>query len=197
MEPFPAVYTSFLQEPDNRMSVMIRSDAPGESMFNSLRGAVWSLDPDQPVGNVTTLSDILRTAASVSWQRFNLLILVGFGGIALLLAMLGIYGVVAQHVAHSTREIGIRVALGARKAEVVALFVRRGLLLASIGAALGLIVFFGIARFLESQLFATRATDPVPLLAVTTTLIASAVIACFVPARRAALVDPAVAMRSD
>jgi ABC-type antimicrobial peptide transport system permease subunit len=158
------------------------------------RRIVHDLDP-RAAPSTQTLDEVF--GGSLAERRFQLLLLGLFGGIALLLAMIGIYGVISFQVAQRTQEIGVRVALGATARNVVRLVVGRGLLLAALGVALGLAGAFALTRLMRSLLYAITTTDPMTFLAVPLLLVAATMLACFLPARRAARVDPVTALRAD
>ena len=134
---------------------------------------------------------------SLARQNFNMLLLTVFGAIALVLAAVGIYGLVSYSVAQATHEIGVRLALGAAPTAILALIVGRGMRLAGAGVALGLVAAFGAVRVLSRLLFGVRATDPATYVVVAAALAAIALVACYLPARRAMRVDPVVALRSE
>jgi len=153
------------------------------------------INPNLPVSGVKTLQDIYD--ASLARTSFTLVMLGIAGAMALLLGVAGIYGVISYSVTQRTREIGIRVALGARSQEVAGMFVRHGLTLATIGVAIGLTAAFGLMRVMASLLFEVSPVDPLTYIAVALTLVGATVLASYVPALRATGVDPAVALRSE
>jgi putative ABC transport system permease protein len=136
-------------------------------------------------------------AALVAQRRFVLLLLAGFAGAALLLAAIGLYGVIAYTVSQRTREIGIRMALGAQRGDVLALMLRQGMQLVGIGVALGAACAFGLTRFLANMLYEVKPTDPSTFVGVSLVLVLVALLAAWLPARRAASVNPAAALRSE
>ena len=151
------------------------------------------LDPNAPVRKVRPLDQLI--SGSIAPQRFNLSLLSLFAGLGLVLAAVGIYGVIAYSVAQRTHEIGIRLALGAQSRNVVTMVVRQGMALALTGVILGLLASFGLTRLLKSFLFGVSATDPLTFVAIALLLTLVAMLACYFPARRAAKVDPMVALR--
>jgi putative ABC transport system permease protein len=175
------------------MRLVVRADVPPLSLVSTVKEAVRSLDRDVPFSQVATMEQLL--AKSVAPRRLNLALLAVFAVIALALAVAGIYGVMSYTVTTRTREIGVRVALGAQVSDVIKLVVVQGLKPALAGVAIGLIVSFALTRLMTSLLFGVSATDPLTFVAVTVLLIAVALLAALVPARRATKVDPMVALR--
>jgi putative ABC transport system permease protein len=169
--------------------------AATESFLTEARRAIWSVNADLPVFRVQTLKDLYDI--SMARTSFTLVMLAIAGGMALLLGIVGIYGVIAYAVSQRTREIGIRVALGARAAELQRMFVREALLLAGIGAALGMIAAAGLTRLMSSLLFGITPLDPLTYATVPVFLLAAAALASYVPARRATIVNPVEALRSE
>ena len=169
--------------------------AATESFLNEARQAIWSVDANLPVFRVQTLKDLYDL--SMARTSFTLVMLAIAGGMALVLGIVGIYGVIAYAVSQRTREIGIRVALGAQGSELQRMFVREGLLLAAIGSALGMIAAAGLTRLMSSLLFGITALDPMTYAIVPTFLLAAAALASHVPARRATIVNPVEALRTD
>ncbi len=199
---WPMLMNDFTPTPDSRAYVqrsaayMIRSARTGSNGFvNELSQAVWSVNPNLPLANVRTLREIYD--ASLARTSFTLVMLGIAGGMALLLGIAGIYGVISYSVTQRTREIGIRIALGARSQEVTSMFVRHGLMLAVVGVAIGLAGAFAVTRLMSSLLFEVSPADPPTYGAVSLVLVAATVIASYVPALRATGVDPAVALRSE
>jgi putative ABC transport system permease protein len=174
----------------------IRSTQAGtESLLGEVRKAIWSVNGRQPVFLVTTLDQLYDQ--SMARTSFTLIILAIAGGMALLLSIVGIYGVIAYAVSQRTREIGIRMALGAQPAMLLPVFVRQGLLLAVIGIGLGLATAAGLTRLMSSLLFGVSAVDPLTYAAVSALLMAAAVLASYFPARRAMTIDPVEALRAE
>jgi putative ABC transport system permease protein len=195
LDPEPEYYLPHAQDPWPWLYVAVHSAVPTAALLPALERAVWSLDPDMPVTAVRTMDQLRST--SVAQRRFNLVLLGVFAAVALLLACLGTYGVMAYAVTERTHEVGIRLALGARRADVLRLVLGRGLRLAAAGIALGLIGALAASRGLGSLLYGISATDPLTLAAAVIALAGAAVLASFLPARRAARVDPLIALRYD
>lgn len=191
----PTLYGSFLQLPQNDMTLVIGTTVSATSITPAVRSAIHAVDPDQPVYNVKTMDDVV--AASVSNTRFSFWLLGTFAAIALALAAAGIYGVMSYTVTQRTREIGIRIALGARHSAVTQLIVRHGMSLAIAGLAIGTVIALALTRVLASMLYGASATDPATFAGVALLLGIVALVASYVPARRAAAVDPVIALRSE
>ena len=194
----PAVHAPYAQEinPWRRwMDIAVRTDGHAAALAPAIRQEILALDRNVPVARLRTMDDVL--AASVADRRFNLLLLGSFAAMALLLAVAGIYGVMSYLVVQRMREIGVRLALGATPAQVVQLVTGRGLQLACVGMAIGLVAAVLLARFIEAMLFAVTGTDVVTFAAAAGVLFLAAAAACFIPARRAGRVDPVIALRSE
>ena len=164
-------------------------------MAASVRRTVWGIDKDQPVSNISTMEDVL--SESLARQRFSMLLLGIFAAVALVLAAGGIYGVMSYSVAQRTHEIGIRMALGAQASDVLKLAIGGGLKLVTIGIVIGLVAAYVLTRVMSSLLFGVTATDPLTFIGVSVSLVIVALMACFVPARRATKVDPLIALRYE
>jgi len=196
------VYLSFMQLGDPIMKltapgagVVVRSTGSAPTLFDSLRHASAQMSSQQVVYGPESMDEII--SGSLAARRFSMILLSVFAGLALLLASVGIYGVISYVVGERTREMGIRMALGAQRSDIVWLILRQGGTLAGAGVVLGLILAIGLARFLTAQLYGVRATDPVTFLAVAMLLGLVALAACCIPAWRAAKVDPMVALRYE
>ncbi|MDP9003525.1 MAG: ABC transporter permease [Verrucomicrobiota bacterium] len=195
----PAIYTPYAQsgqEWKRWSEIVVRG--PGTStpgFFGQLKAAVWKVDPAIPVTKVRSMSEVM--SVSLAEQRFNTLLLGVFAGVALVLASVGLYGVLAFSVAQRTREIGIRMALGAQAQDVLRLVLRQGLTLSLIGVAAGVCVAWAATRVLAGLLYGVAPTDPATFVALALLLIAVALAACVVPVRRALKVDPIVALRYE
>ena len=188
-------YLPLAQDAWNSMVLVAKTKVEPLALTVSMRQQVWSIDKDQPVFDVRTMRQV--RAISVALYSFSSVSLAIFAGVALLLAAVGIYGVMAYAVTQRTHEIGIRMALGARGRDVLQLVVKNGMTLALIGVVLGLVGVWGLTRFLASLLVGVSATDALTLSAVSFCLLLVALLACYVPARRATKVDPLVALRYE
>jgi predicted permease len=199
---WPLMMTNFTPTPENPrfvqrfLTYVIRSPRTGSASFvTELGQAVWSINPNLPLASVRTLQDIYDR--SLARTSFTLVMLAIAGGMALLLGVAGIYGVISYSVSQRTREIGIRIALGAQAPSVTRLFVVHGLTLAAVGVAIGLAAAFGVTRLLSSLLFEVSPVDPLTYAAVSLTLMGATVLASYVPALRATTVDPIDALRAE
>ena len=173
----------------------MKTEVGPRTLASSVRSVVWEIDRDQPVSNISTMEEVL--SESIARQRFSMLLLGVFAGLALLLAAVGIYGVMSYSVAQRTREIGIRMALGAQKGDVLKLAVGQGLKLVLVGVAVGLVASLVLTRVMTSLLFGVGANDPATLAVISVFLIGVALFASYIPARRATKVDPLVALRYE
>jgi putative ABC transport system permease protein len=191
----PEIYQPFAVAPDNDMLFILRTAAPVPGLPAAIRAAVSSVDPEQPVASIRALSSWVE--ASLARQRFAATLFAVFAGVALLLAAMGIYAVMAYAVARRTGEIGVRMALGAQAGDVLGLVLRQGGLLVGLGLGAGVAGALLLTRLIEKLLFGVTAHDPPTLLAVVVTLALVAAAACLVPARRAMRVDPMRALRSE
>jgi putative ABC transport system permease protein len=195
-DPNPEVLIPYEQILDNglrRMDVIFKAAGKLEAVLPEVRRAVQHIDPTQPPYGVTTLEDAL--GESIAPRRFHLLLLGTFAGAAVLLALIGIYGVMAYAVEQRTHEIGVRMALGARRAEVVRLVMRQGVTVALAGILAGAASALGLTRLMSTLLFDVRPDDPWIFAAVSAALLATALAASWLPALKAARVDPLVALR--
>jgi putative ABC transport system permease protein len=189
------VYQPFAQNVDRETTLVLRTERNPEALVAAVRREVAALDPELPFYRVETLEQAV--ARSLKTKRLTNLLLTGFAATALLLAALGIYGVMSLSVTSRTNEFGIRLALGAQPRDVLKLVLSHGMALALTGVGLGLIAAFGLTRFLTSLLFEVSPTDPITFVAVALLLTSVALMACFLPARRATKVDPMVALRYE
>jgi ABC-type antimicrobial peptide transport system permease subunit len=183
-------------KPRRGMAFIIRSPRAGSEAFvKEVQHSVWAINPNVPLADVSPLGELYTK--SMARTSFTLVMLCVAGGMALLLGIVGIYGVISYSVSQRTREIGIRMALGAQRGTLTAMFVRQGLLLTSIGVGCGLVVAFIVMRLMSSLLFNVSPIDPLTYATITARVIGSAYFACYLPSRRAAAVDPANALRSE
>jgi predicted permease len=194
-DPRPYLHFAWRQRPSQSTTLLVRSAATGAPLLAGLKAAVLELEPAVVFTEEGTVADLLRLTLAPT--RVGALLLAAFGGLALLLASIGLYGVVAQSVAQRTREIGVRVALGADARSVLRTVLGRGMRLASAGALAGLLAAAVLTRTLSSLLYGVSAVDPLAYLAAVLVLLAVAALANFIPARRAARVDPMVALRHE
>jgi predicted permease len=189
------LYLPFAQHSRAEMILLVRASRPGAITAASMRDLVHDVDPLLPPPTVTSLEDDMRIVLLPAQLAAGLL--GTFGLLALIIASVGIYGVASYEVAQRTRELGIRAALGATARDLLALVVSQSMRVVAMGAAVGLVVALGVARLLTAQLYGVRATDPVTFLAMPLFLATVALLATFVPARRATRVDPVEALRSE
>jgi predicted permease len=192
----PTIYASYRQRPQStsHFVAVIRAGGSEASLIPAARRIVAELDPGIPP-KIRTFQQVF--ALSLIPRRFNLTLIATFALTALVLAMIGIYGVLAYSVARRTREMGVRIALGATPGNVLKLVLKQAVVTASIGVCIGILGAFGLTRLLQSMLFGVKATDPVTFAAVTTILLMVALLAAYVPARRATKVDPIIALRYE
>jgi predicted permease len=189
----PHIYVSTYQDPSRRLSVVLRTSLPATMLEPQIRHEIQSIDPGLPVFNVSSMNDILdRSLAS---RRFSAGLVGGFAGLAVLLASIGIYGLLAYMVGQRSREIGIRMALGARRDDILRMFLRKGVALAGVGIVAGLVFSASTASMMASLLYGVRPHDPAVFLIVPLLLLAVAVLASYLPARRATKVDAMIALR--
>ena len=192
---FPEFYLSMRQFPVPDGYIAVRTHMDPAAALGSVRKAIQSVAGDQPITDVQLMSE--RMAGFVSDRRFNMDLFAVFAGVALVLALVGIYGVLSFFVSQRTREIGIRMALGAERSEVLLDVLARGFRLAALGVLLGLAGAWGVSRLLQSQLFGITGTDPLTYIAGAALLLLAALIACWLPARRATLINPTEALRAE
>jgi predicted permease len=190
----PTCYVNLFQRPRSVMTVTMLSDGDTRSVSSAARGVLQDLDPEIPA-SFKTFQQVY--SASLGSRRFNL-ILIGFFGItALLLATAGVFGVMAYSVSRRTREFGVRIALGATSGNVLRMVLGQGMRTILVGVAIGIAGSFALTKTVSSLLFGVTATDPITFAGVTLLLVAVALLACYIPARRATKVDPMVALRSE
>lgn len=191
----PQIYQPILQSAGIFNSIAARTDGDPDALKAAVRAAIWSVDPDQPVWKMRSMAFLVRR--DVAAPQFTMALTLVFALIALLLAVVGVYGTMSYAVVQRTREVGIRMALGARRDEVVRLVLRRGLGVIVVALAVGLVAALGLAPLLRRQLYGVMPLDPVTFLAMPLVLTGIALVACYLPARHAAAVDPVVALRTE
>jgi putative ABC transport system permease protein len=191
----PEIFVPYRQFPHGYMTLFVRADSNPASLTAAVRNHILAVDSGQPVSNVKTLEQ--HIADSVAQPRLTSMLLGIFAALALILAAVGVYGVISYSVAGRTREIGIRMALGAGRGDVFKLVISQGMGLASAGIAIGVAGAALLTRFMQSLLYGVSATDPVTFVALSVLLGSVALVACYVPARRATKVDPMVALRHE
>jgi putative ABC transport system permease protein len=195
MESMEEVYLPYKQSPGNFMNLVVRTTSDPASMAPAIRGQVLSVDKDQPVSDIMTMDQ--RVAKSVAAKRFVMFLLGAFSILALALAAVGIYGVMSYLVTQRTQEIGVRMALGAQRLDVLTLVVKKGMALAMIGTAIGLVASLALTRLMRSLLFEVTPTDWLTFVIASTVLLIAALLASYIPARRATKVDPLTALRYE
>lgn len=193
--PAPEFYLSYQQTAPPFLGLAVRTKGDPRQLTAEVRRAIWAVDSDQPLYNVMTMEQALSD--SISQQRFSMLMLGIFAAVALILATIGIYGIASYSVTQRTHEIGVRMALGARSGDVVKMIVRQGVLLIVAGIGAGLVCAFSLTRVLAGLLYAVKPTDASVFTGAALLLAVVALVACYVPARRATKVDPLVALRYE
>jgi putative ABC transport system permease protein len=188
-------YFPFAQTPGGGMTVIVKGTSDPSQLISSMRAAVKEIDPDQPIYNPRTMDEI--RAESVAPERLNLTLLSLFAGIALVLAIVGIYGVMSYSVTQRTHEIGIRMAIGARPRDVFAMILGHGMKLTIIGVVIGLVLAFVLTRLMETMLFGVAPTDATTYTAISVLLVSVALLACYLPGRRATKVEPTISLRYE
>jgi putative ABC transport system permease protein len=194
--PTPTLYFPHIQQGDNGMFLVVRTAGRPASIAAAVRRVVHGLDPDLPVALVSTMEQNIANSRSVFMRRYSTLLIGGFAILALVLSVVGIYGVISYGVVQRTQELGVRIALGAQRRDIVGMILRDGSVLAAGGILLGSVAALGLTRFLRSLLFGVGAADPLTYVGVAALLVGVALLASYVPARRATRVDPLVALRT-
>jgi putative ABC transport system permease protein len=188
------MYVPYAQDPNwGSLSLVVRTAGEPTALAGSVREAIRAVDSGVPTYNLKTMNDVISTSAAP--RRIPMLLLSAFAGVAMLLAMLGIYGVTAYYVTQRTHEIGVRMALGAQIVDVLKLVLRRAMLLAVVGIGIGIAGAVAVTRYLTSLLFGVEPIDTLTFVAVAVVLAVVVFVACLVPARRAAKIDPLEALR--
>jgi putative ABC transport system permease protein len=193
--PTPTIYFPHQQRDENGMFLVARTAGDPAKVASAVRGVVRSLDPDLPVALVSTMERNIANSQSVFMRRYSMLLVGGFALLALVLSIVGMYGVISYGVVQRTQELGVRVALGAQRWDIIAMILRDGALLAAAGIVIGSVTALWLTRFLRSLLFGIQTTDPLTYVAVATLLAGVALVASYLPARRATRVDPLIALR--
>jgi putative ABC transport system permease protein len=196
-EPFPTAFTPYRQDHESlaRAAIVLRTDSDPSALAAALRREIAAIDPRQPVSHVETMEELL--SASMTRPRFVTLLLGVLASVALALATLGVYALLSYTVTERTREIGIRMALGAQRRDVFKMVIGQGAALALVGVAVGLACAFALTRVMSSLLFGVTATDPLTFAGVALVVTCVALVACYLPARRATKVDPMIALRYE
>ncbi|HEX5890444.1 MAG TPA: ABC transporter permease [Pyrinomonadaceae bacterium] len=194
-QPEPDWYMSRVISPQRHRYLFVRSAQPASSLTAAIRNEVTAIDPHQPLTSVKTMNEVI--GATTAPRRFNTLLLGVFAAIALVLATVGIYSVISYSITLRTQEIGIRMALGARRSSILLLVLRKGMALTLIGAAIGLVGALALTRWMSSMLFGISASDPATYVVVLVLALGAALLACSIPARRATRVDPLIALRYE
>jgi putative ABC transport system permease protein len=194
-EPNPELYFSAQQDLWPAMSLVIRSTIEPSSLSASVRQAVNEVDRSVPVADVKTMDHVV--SESITQPRFNLFLLGLFGAVAMVLSAAGIYGVTAYTVTQRTHELGIRIALGAQVGDVLKMILGQGMAVIGVGLVVGLAAAFALTRLLRTLLFGVGENDPLTFVAITAILVLVALIACYIPARRATKVDPLTSLRAE
>ena len=191
----PAYYIPASQAPLEDMVILVRTTTDPLSVVAAVRQAVWSIDPNQPISDVSTLEKVVDE--SIAQRRLNMVLMGLFGGLAMLLSAVGIYGLLSQAVTQRTQEMGIRMALGAQVSDVLKLVLKQGMMLALAGEAIGLVGAFLLTRLMQGLLFGVTPNDATTFVVVAGVLTTVALLACYIPARRATKVDPLIALRYE
>jgi putative ABC transport system permease protein len=193
----PVIYYPFRQNPNGGTNLVVRTSGDPTTLAAAIRNEAHALEPDVAIFNVNAMEQLISNSPAAFMRRFPALLISIFAGVALLLASIGIYGVVSYSVSQQTHYIGVRMALGAQASDILKMVLKQGLTLALGGMALGVVAAFGLTRLLQSLLFEVRATDTGTFGLVLGTLFVVALLACYIPARRATKVDPLVALRYE
>jgi putative ABC transport system permease protein len=195
IEPQMETYMPYLQSPRTIMAIAVRSTSDPTTLTSAVRRAILEVDKDQPIYDIKTM--VQRFSEGVAPRRLSMALFSFFAGIALVLAALGVYGVMSYSVNQRTHEFGIRMALGAQTNNVLKLVLGQGIILAVAGILIGVIAAFAATRLMSGLLYGVSATDPLTFIAVSLVLMIIALLACYIPARRATKADPMTALRYE
>jgi putative ABC transport system permease protein len=195
LEPDPEIEVSFWQNPWPSPRLAVRTANDPTTMTKSIAAAIRDIDPTLPMADIETIDEVVQQLSA--GERFGVVLFGSFAAVGLMLAVFGVYGVMAFTVAQRTREIGLRIALGAGHGQILRLFLSEGVTLGLIGLVIGGSGAYAVGRLMRGMWYGTAAGDPIIFIAVASVLLASAVMACYIPARRAAKVDPMVALRYE
>jgi putative ABC transport system permease protein len=194
-QPTPQLYASYSQQPVYFATLVVRTNVEPMSLSEPVRQAIWRVDPDQPMWKIRSVDWLVER--SVADRKFLLALMIMFAALALALTVIGLYGVISYLVNQRTQEIGIRMALGAQVRHIITLILSHGVTLIALGVVIGLIAAVAATRLMAHMLYDVTATDPLTFSAIALLLTFIALVACYLPARRAAHVDPVIALRSE
>jgi putative ABC transport system permease protein len=193
----PVLYYPYSQSASLATNLVVRASADPAAMVNTIREVCRALEPDVAIFNARTMEEMISGSPASYMRRFPALLIGVFAGVALLLASVGLYGVISYSVSQRTREIGLRMALGARAPDILKMVLKQGLALASVGLVIGAAGALALTRLLGAMLYEVSASDPATFALVSAALGVVASLACYIPARRATKVDPMVALRCE
>jgi putative ABC transport system permease protein len=194
-EPEPAIYWSHPRVPYSGMALVVRANGDASRLATAVQKEIRALDPEQPIADVRTMDEVI--SKSIARPRFNTLLLSIFAGLALVLVSVGLYGVMNYSASQRTHEVGIRMALGATRADIMRLVVGNGMVLTLIGIGIGVAASLGLTRLMQTFLFGVGTTDALTFVVVSVLLSAVALVANYIPARRATRVNPVIALRYE
>jgi putative ABC transport system permease protein len=196
-EVTPVVYFSYVQDGGTYLGLVVRTDVDPQSVITAIRGEIRAMEPGVAIFGETSMEQLIAGSPYTFLRRYPAMLIVAFAAFALVLAAIGVHGVISYSVEQRTREIGIRMALGAGRFDILRLVVGQGILLTAMGTGIGLVAAFVLTRLMASLLYGVSATDPLTYIGVTLVLATVALAACYIPARRATKVDPMVALRHE